>query len=70
MRGDGQVVGVVELLHLGPLRRAQARHHRTGLCDRARHHLARGLVARVLRHRGAAVLDEALQIEHGVESPR
>ena len=31
----------------------------------ARHDLARRLVARVLAHRGAAILDEPVEIEHG-----
>jgi hypothetical protein len=60
-----QIRGVIELLHLGAAGLAEPGEYRTRVSDGPRHHLAHPLVAWIGADRLAAILDEAIEIEHG-----
>ena len=62
---DGQIRSVVELLHLGAARFAKTGDDAGRIGDSTLDHLASCFVGRVGADRCAAILDKAVEIEHG-----
>jgi hypothetical protein len=61
---DRQIRSVIELLHLGPPRLAKPGDDAGRIGNRPRDDFAHRFVGRVFAHRGAAILDKAIEIEH------